>query len=216
MTDKYTDMITWRAKHIAMLMLCLMTFTLSCQAQKSSQQKARQLFDQVFQQVYGPQGSTLHYDVNLIGLYKTSGTIWYKGKKSKFVEGRYIAWNDGQTHHLVDTKKHTVTLYDATSDKKDKYSSNFKFVPDDYTYSMATTTEGIELTLTLKKGRKGMKLVKALLDKKTHAPINLRIKVAFFWAHIGISNFRSGNISDNTFVFPKKQYADYETIDKRE
>jgi hypothetical protein len=46
-------------------------------------------------------------------------------------------------------------------------------------------------------------------------PISLKIKVAFFWAHINISKFRSGGISDDIFVFPRKQYVGYELIDKR-
>ena len=60
-----------------------------------------------------------------------------------------------------------------------------------------------------------MKLVKAVVNKKTYAPINLKIKVAFFWAHINISDFKSGSINDAIFKFPQKQYANYEYIDKR-
>lgn len=177
--------------------------------------QARQMFDRTYQMVFGEQGCSLHYDVNLIGLYKTSGNIWYKGDKSKFIEKRYWAWNDGKTHHMVDTKKKTVTLYHAKSDDKDKYSSNFKFEPENYNYNVESTNEGYLITLKLKHGCQGMKLIKALIDKKTRAPISLKIKVAFFWANIHISNFKSGNIDNNTFVFPKNQYSNYTFIDKR-
>ena len=209
-------MIPWKARFVALLMFCLMATTLPCHAQKTNAQQAREMFDQTYQLVYGPQGCTLQYDVNLVGLYKTSGVIWYKGKKSKYNEGRKLAWNNGKTHHAVDLKKKTVTIYDAASEKRDKYSGYFKFSPEDYTYSVASTNKGYELTLTLKKGRKGMKLVKALIDKKSRAPINLSIKVAFFWAHVNILKFRSGGISDDTFVFPAQQYSSYEFIDMRE
>ena len=37
--------------------------------------EARQTFNKVYDMVFGPQGSTLRYDVNIIGLYKTHGTI---------------------------------------------------------------------------------------------------------------------------------------------
>ena len=131
------------------------------------------------------------------------------------MESRYWAWNDGKLYHLVDTKKKTVTLHDANSDKKDKSSSNFKFVPDNYNYAVESTNEGYLLTLKLKHGCQGMKLVKALIDKKTRAPISLKIKVAFFWANIHVSNFKSGNIDNNIFVFPKQQYSNYTFIDKR-
>ena len=41
--------------------------------------QAREMFDKVYQKTFGPQGSKLSYSVNIIGLYKTSGTIWLKG-----------------------------------------------------------------------------------------------------------------------------------------
>lgn len=177
--------------------------------------QARQMFDRTYKMVFGPQGSSLNYDVNLVGVYKTRGSICIKDKKSRFVEGRYAAWNDGVTHRLVDSKKKTVSIFNANSDKKDKYSSNFKFSADDYTYGVENTDKGYLLTLKLKSGRKGMKLIKALIDKQTRAPINLRIKVALFWANVNVTNFKSGGISDATFTFPSKQYASYKVIDKR-
>lgn len=198
---------------LAIILLAVPHF-LSAQETANSRQ-ARQMFDHTYNMVFGAQGCSLNYDVNLVGVYKARGSICYKGKKSKFVESRYIAWNDGVTHTLVDNKKKTVSIFDAESDKKDKYSSNFKFSPDDYTYSVENAEGGYLLTLKLKNGRKGMKIVKALIDKQTRAPINLRIKVALFWAHINITNFKSGNISDAIFKFPAKQYTSYKIIDKR-
>lgn len=198
---------------LAIILLAVPHF-LSAQETANSRQ-ARQMFDHSYNMVFGAQGCSLNYDVNLVGVYKARGSICYKGKKSKFVESRYVAWNDGQTHTLVDNKKNTVTIFDAESDKKDKYSSNFKFSPNDYTYSVENAEGGYLLTLKLKPGRKGMKIVKALIDKQTRAPINLRIKVALFWAHVNITNFKNGNVSDAVFKFPAKQYSNYKVIDKR-
>ncbi len=184
-------------------------------AQTPNEQQARRFFDQTYNMVFGKQGSSLHYDVNLVGIFKTSGDIWYKDNKSKFVDERFDVWNDGKTYYKVERKKKTVTLYDATSEKKDKYANDFTFEPENYTYNIADDPKGYLITLKLKKGKKGMKLVKILLDKKTRAPINLRIKVAFFWAHVNITKFKSGNISDQIFVFPRQTYANYDCIDKR-
>ncbi|MBQ9637319.1 MAG: hypothetical protein IJV36_05430 [Prevotella sp.] len=204
-----------RHKVTLLAIALLMVVSSLTAANTQNARQARKIFDHTFQLVFGAQGCTLHYDVNLVGVYKTNGNIWYKGKKSKFVEGRYLAWNDGQSYYLVDKKKRSVTIHDAESDEKDKYSSNFKFSPEDYNYSVETTAEGYLLTLKLKQGRKGMKLVKALVDKKTRAPISLRIKVAFFWANINITNFKSGGINDDVFRFPRKDYAGYALTDKR-
>ena len=56
--------------------------TIQAQETANSRQ-ARRIFNSAYQQVFGEKGATLHYDVNITGLYKTHGTIWYKGKKSK-------------------------------------------------------------------------------------------------------------------------------------
>ncbi len=171
--------------------------------------QARKIFDQTYQMVFGPQGSTLHYAVNLIGLYKTQGIIWYKGKKSKFVEPRYDAWNDGVSYTRVDKKKKTVAVYGANDPERDKYASKFKFDPENFTYHIADDGDCYLLTLKAKKKIKGVSEVSAWIDKHTRYPKNVKVKVALFSAHIKISNFKSGGISDDIFVFPAQQYKSY-------
>lgn len=200
-------------------LMCLVLLSMvMAQAQTTAQQnEARKTFDKVYNMVFGPQGSTLRYDVNIIGLYKTHGTIWYKGKKQRFSDERVNTWNDGTTAYMVFRKKKTVEIHEANSDKKDKYSGKFKFSLDDFDYSMKT--EGSDLLFILKQHKKAkgtIKEVRALVDAKTLAPKFVKIKVALFWAKIKISNFKSGGISDDMFVFPAKNYKEgYKWIDKR-
>lgn len=178
--------------------------------------EARAVFEKAYNQVFGPEGSTLHYDVNIVGLYKTSGTIWYKGEKNKFQDSKCNSWSDGKTTYMVYNKKKTVEIYDPHSDKGDKYKNKFKFTLDDFSYSMEKQGDKLEITLKQKKGAKGtVKQAKALLDEKTLAPISIRIKVLLFWANIKISNFKAGNLSDQLFVFPKDKYKDFKFVDKR-
>lgn len=200
------------------LMCLVLLGMVMAQAQTTAQQnEARKTFDKVYNMVFGPQGSTLRYDVNIIGLYKTHGTIWYKGKKQRFSDERVNTWNDGTTAYMVFRKKKMVEIHEANSDKKDKYSGKFKFSLDDFDYSMKT--EGSDLLFILKQRKKAkgtIKEVRALVDAKTLAPKFVKIKVALFWAKIKISNFKSGGISDDMFVFPAKNYKEgYKWIDKR-
>lgn len=200
---------------ILFLCLCL---SLGAQAQETPNAKqARRIFDQVYQMVFGPEGSQLTYKVNIIGLYKTQGTIWNKGKKSKFVDEKYIAWNDDVTYYRLERKKKTVTIYDAHSEERDKYATKFKFVPDNYTYSIKNDPEkGYYITLKAKKGVKGIKEARVLLDHHTHYPINVRVRVGIFRTTIKISNFKVGGITDDFFTFPQAQYQDYKYVDKRQ
>lgn len=180
--------------------------------------EARRIFEKAYNQVFGPQGCTLHYDVNLVGVYKTAGTIWYKGTKNKFIDSRADSWSDGVTMYTVYRKKKIIEVNDATSDKRDKYSAKFKFTLDDFDYSMERTNAGIVITLKQRRGARGtVKHAKALLDATTYAPKHIKIKVALFWANILITDFKSGGISDDMFVFPRQNYgSDYTYDDKRE
>ena len=203
-------------KKIVLMVLMLMAVLSSVHAEETpNSRQARRIFNQAYQQVFGEQGATLHYDVNITGIYKTNGTIWYKGKKSKFQDGKMRSWNDGKRVLIVRNKKKEVEVHDAKSNKSDKYTSKFKFEPENFDYSVAEDPEGLMLTLKAKKGRKGIKEVHALVERKTYNPIRVRIKIAFIWTTIKISDFQSGGITDDMLMFPKEQFQGYKYIDKR-
>lgn len=202
-------------KIVLLLLMALQTVSI-CAAETANEKQARRIFNQAYNQVFGEQGASLRYDVNIIGLYKTQGDICFKGKKQKFVDEKVNTWNDGVTAYMAYRKKREVHIHAANSDKKDKYSGKFKFSLDDFDYSIAEDNGLFLLTLKQKKKAKGtVKVVKAWVTKNGYEPVRLRLKVAFFWTTIGISNFKSGGIDDNVFVFPRSRYKDWTFIDKR-
>ena len=204
-----------RNKIILAVVLLLSALT-SLQAEDNpNARQARRIFNQAYQQVFGEQGATLRYDVNIIGIYKTYGTIWYKGKKSKFVDAKMNSWNDGETVYTIKKKKKEVEIHSAKNNKSDKYSSKFKFEPENFDYSIANHEQGLMLTLKAKKGVKGIKEIHALVKRQSYEPISLRIKIAFIWTTINISNFKSGGITDEMLRFPAEKYKDYKFVDKR-
>jgi hypothetical protein len=181
-----------------------------------NERQARRIFNSAYQQVFGEQGATLRYDVNITGIYKTWGNIWYKGKKSRFVDAKMNSWNDGTTVYTIKKKKKEVEIHDAKNNKSDKYSSKFKFVPENFDYSIANHEEGLMLTLKAKKGVKGgIREVHALVKRQSYEPIRVRIKISIIWTTIKISNFKSGGITDEMLRFPAEQYKDYKFVDKR-
>lgn len=205
-------------KKVLYIIIGILWAVLNVQAQEHetpNAKQARRMFMETYNMVYGEQGSQLHYKVNIIGIYKTEGSIWTKQKKSKFIDERYIAWNDDVTYYRLERKKKRITIYDAHSDERDKYATKFKFSPDNYTYSIKDSKEGYYITLKAKKGVKGIKEARCLLDKKTRYPISVRIKLGIFHTTIKISDFKVGGISDQLFVFPRDQYKDCEFVDKR-
>jgi outer membrane lipoprotein-sorting protein len=203
-------------RKIVLLIFLVLQTALAGAQQTDNEKQARRIFNQAYNQVFGDQGATLHYDVNIIGIYKTSGTIWYKGKKQKFVDERVNTWNDGTTAYMAFRKKKEVQIHHANSDKKDKYSGKFKFHPEDFDYSIGEDDGMFLLTLKQKKKAKGsIKVIKAWVTKKGYEPVRLRIKVAFIWTTVTVSDFRTGGITDDLFVFPRNQYKDWKFVDKR-
>ena len=174
------------------------------------------MFLDTYHRAFSEEGATMHYKVNIASLYKTEGTVWYKGKKSRFASKNSLGWNDGVTAYYTKEKKKTVEVYKASSKKKSKYEDKFKFEPDNYDYSIANVDDGYLITIKAKKGVDGVKEARILLDKRTRAPKSLKIKVAFFWATIHISNFQAGNLDDSLFVFPKAKFTGYKFIDRRD
>ncbi len=202
---------------ILLLMATMLSATAYISAEESANERqAKRIFNHAYELVFGEQGATLHYDVNITGIYKTSGTIWYKGKKSKFEDAKMNSWNDGVTVYTVKRKKkNEVEIHSARNNKSDKYSSKFKFVPENFNYSIANHEEGLMLTLKAKKGVKGIKEVQALVKRLSYEPIRLRIKIAFIWTTIKVSDFRSGGITDEILKFPAERYKNYKFVDKR-
>ncbi|MCR5239844.1 MAG: hypothetical protein K6E15_06725 [Prevotella sp.] len=201
---------------IFLVVVMLLSALTAVQAEDNpNARQARRIFNQAYQQVFGEQGATLRYDVNIIGIYKTYGTIWYKGKKSKFVDAKMNSWNDGETVYTIKKKKQEVEIHSAKNNKSDKYSSKFKFEPENFDYSIANHEQGLMLTLKAKKGVKGIKEVHALVKRQSYEPISVRIKIAFIWTTISISNFKSGGITDEMLRFPAEKYKDYKFVDKR-
>ena len=200
-------------KLILMMAIFLSSLSLNAQETANSRQ-ARQMFDRAYQKVFGQQGSSLHYKVNIIGIYKTEGTFWRKGKHHKFVDEKLSVWNDGVTAYVVEKKKKQVEIYRANSKKLNKHSDSFKFDPDDFYYHVAKESTGYKLTMKAKPRKKGIKEAFIWLSNN-YEPQRLRIKVAFIWTTIHISHFHSGDIDENIFVFPRQQYADWKTVDRR-
>lgn len=207
-------------KKVCLVLFVLMSvMAVEARVSLSNEEAARKVFEETYNKVFGPDGCTLKYDVNLVGIYKTSGTIWYKdyGKKMKFIDARGTSWNDGKTVYMVNSKKKVINIYDPHSKEMTKHTSKFKFSYDDFNYSMKENNGKLLLILKQKKGAKGtVKEAQVILDAKTHAPLMARAKVLLFWANIKISDFKAGDISDDLFIFPQEKFGkDYKYVDNR-
>ena len=203
-------------RELLLLLLCIMTGLTALGQRTFTAEEARQLFEEKYQMVFGEEGCSLHYAVNIIGLYKTEGSIWFKQGKSKFVDDKYTAWNDGSIYTRVERNKRKVEIFDMNDESRDKYASKFSFDADNYIYSAVEENEHYVFTLKAKKGVKGIKEAKCFINKATGYPESLRIKLFIITVTIKITDFQHGNLPDDIFIFPENLYADYTIIDHRQ
>lgn len=205
---------------VALLLPVFLTLFLSvsmpCAAAGGNDKTAQELFNKAYNQVMGPQGSSFHYAVNIVGIYKTEGDIIYKEKKSYFEENRMASWDNGTIVYKADKKKQEVNIYRSDDENRDKYLSKFDYDINKFEYSYITKGDCYEITAKVPNAKFfGVREAKILVKKSNLHPVSLTVKVAFMHATIKITNFKSGNVSDSSFVFPKKRFAGYKTIDHR-
>lgn len=201
---------------ILALILSLLPALPASAKDNTNSKEAKELFNKVYNNVFGPEGSSLTYSVNIIGLYKTKGDIVYKGNKVHYAEERYLAWEDGVTAYMVDKKKKTVSVYRHDDDKKDEQLAKFKYNVNDFDISYITQDAYYYITAKVRDSKFfGIREVVAKVNSKTLAPVSLTIKLAIIKTTVKITNFKSGGIKDSEFVFPRKQFADYKFVDKR-
>lgn len=199
-------------------LLCLLgcSVSLGLQAKSANDPKAKELFSKVHDMVFGPKGSLISYDVNIIGLYKTKGTIIYKGKKRQYSESRYMAWEDGVTAYMVDKEKKEVKIFKADDDSRAKYMSKFKYDLDNFDYSYKTEGDYYLLTAAVRDaGFFGVRWVTVKARRDNLHPVSLQVKLAFLRTTVAITKFRCGDIDDATFVFPREKFSGYTFIDNR-
>lgn len=207
-----------RKNYLLVIVLYIVTMAIPQQvfAANAQDAKAKELFNKVYDLVFGPKGSALSYKVNIIGLYKTEGTIVYKGKKVHYSEKRFSAWEDGITAYMVDKKKQEVNIYHHDDDDKDKYLSKFKYDVNNFDFSY--TTQGDYYLITAKVRNSsffGIKWVMAKVRKSNLYPVSMTIKLAMIKTTVEITSFRSGGIADSNFIFPKQRFKDYKMINHR-
>lgn len=202
--------------YISLLVSFLLLAAQPSFAAGGNDKKAQELFTKAYEQVMGPQGSSFHYSVNIVGIYKTEGDIIYKGKKSYFEESRMASWDNGTFVYKADKKKKQVNIYRSDDENRDKYLSKFNYDINKFEYSYITKDDCYEITAKVPNAKFfGVREAKILVKKSNLHPVNLTVKVAFMRATVNFSNFKSGNVSDNSFIYPKSRFTDYETIDHR-
>nr|MCR5313379.1 hypothetical protein [Bacteroidaceae bacterium] len=190
-------------RHI-LIMVMLLLGTCSIMAETPNEKQARNYFTRVYNMVYGKEGCSFSYSVNILGMYKATGSHWRKGRVYKYSEDRHDGWVDTLKYYKVDKKKKVVEVYRANDPGRTRFTSKIKFGLNDFNYHISNYSDKeFEISLNQKKGADGtIKHAKFIVDKKTLSPIKIKVKVIFFWITVDIQKFHHGINDDSIFVFP--------------
>ena len=187
-------------------------------AAEQDEAQAKEIFTKAYEHFYGKEGVQFKYDISILGIYHEQGWACYKGNKSKSAHDKTVMWNNGKLLYKLRLNKRLVEIHDPQVNKEDKMLQKFKFYPDEFNYSMKMDAGDYLITLKAKKDAKNtkMKEVRIRVDTATLHPRQLRIRVlGLFWAKVTLTDFKTGNIADSTFEFPKEKYADCKVEDRR-
>ena len=178
-------------------------------------QRGREVFDKAYNQFFGPEGSRITYSVNIIGLFKTSGTIWNKGKKSAWDEPKVRVWNNGEKYVRLDKSKKQIDIFFPNDPDRNSHSSLMEFNPENYNYELEEKDGEYHVLIKAKPKVSGIKNVTLALERQSLAPKYLKVKWGIFHIKIHLSNFKAGGISDEVFEFPAEKYKGYNIEDYR-
>lgn len=196
-------------------LLLLLIFGCQPVMAQNNEAQAKRMFMDAYNKVFGAAGCFMRYDAHLSFLYRSQGWASMKNGKYAYDDGKTHGWCDGKNYYYLDKKKKEVQILNGHSTKNGSVMDKFAFNPNNYHYHWTNSKEGYIITINAKKNVDGVKTAKVLLDKRTHNPKRISVKIAILWAKVDISGFRHGRINDAIYRFPRNRYKGYRIVDKR-
>lgn len=200
-------------KRIMMTVLTVM-LAMVCFGQQPA--KAKKILDKTSAALNAQGGASANFTMQSDGIGSTSGTIAIKGNKFRATTPEASTWYNGTTQWTYMKKTDEVNV--SNPDERQQSQLNpYKFITmykSGYRLGVKDVSGGWEVHLkALNMGRSIQEMYINVSNQ--YLPTKVRIREGKKWSTITISNFHAGNQSDDTFVFPAKDYPDAEIIDLR-
>lgn len=178
--------------------------------------KAKKILDKTASALNAQGGASANFTMQSDGIGSTSGTIAIKGNKFRATTPEASTWYNGTTQWTYMKKTEEVNV--SNPDERQQSQLNpYKFITmykSGYRLGVKDVSGGWEVHL--KALNMGRSIQEMYIDvNNQYLPTKVRIREGKKWSTITISNFQAGNQSDDTFVFPAKDYPDAEIIDLR-
>ncbi len=181
----------------------------------STAQTARQVLDRAAAVVTAKQGAKASFTIKGTQL-NTTGTIAIKGRKFQATTPQATVWFDGKTQWTYVNKNDEVNITTPSAQQVNAINPyTFIYIyKDGYASSLVSGKANYEVHLTTTK-QKAISEMYLLIDKKSYAPKQIRMKQKNGWTTIDISNFKQTALADGIFRFNTKDFPTAEVIDLR-
>ncbi len=195
-------------RHIIIALLCACSITVSGQT-------ARQVLDRTAAVVSDKSGTSAAFAIKGNNM-NTSGNIAIKGRKFHAATPQATIWFDGKTQWTYLKKNDEVNVSNPTDDELAAINPyNFIYLyKNGYTYTMTKKNGAFEVHLKAKE-KKSLSELYIVVNQKTYAPAQIRLKQKNGWTTIDISQFKKAKLADAAFRFNSKDFPTAEVIDLR-
>ena len=195
------------------VLVALMAMTAG--AQNAS--KARKVLDKTASIVNNKGGASANFKISGAKTGTMTGTISIKGNKFQANTPDASVWYNGKTQWAYMKSTDEVNISDP-NEAQQAQMNPYKFITlykSGYALSMKTLAGTYEVHLTATDAKRPIKEMYITINSKTYLPTTVKMLQGGKWSTITISNFKTANLSDATFVFNPKNYPDAEIVDLR-
>jgi len=202
-------------RKIALTFITLTIALLTCSAQNSKQALA--VLDKAAAKVGRAGGASATFKVTSSAYGNAYGSIAIKGNKFRATTPEATVWYNGKTQWSYMSSTNEVNV--STPTEAQQMSLNpYKFITiyrNGFDMTMTTSKSAYVVHLKAQNQRRTIKEMYITVNKTSYIPTQIKMRQAKGWSTITISNFKAKNLSDNLFVFNKKNYPNAEVIDLR-
>ena len=195
---------------VLMLMPCI-----SVNAQNEAQ--ARKILNKTASVIGNRGGASANFSISNSKIGSTAGTIAIKGNKFHARTPQSIVWFNGKTQWTYMKKTNEVNV--STPSQAQQMSMNpYTFInmyKSGYNISMKGVGGNHQIHLVAQNKKRSIQELYITINAKSYTPSQIKMRQGTTWSTINISNFKSKNVSNDTFVFNSKDFPKAEVVDLR-
>ncbi len=197
------------------LLILLSFITLSTFAQRA--EEARKVLDKTASIVGNRGGATANFSISGTKISSASGTISIKGNKFYAHTGDATVWYNGKTQWTYLKSINEVNVTTPTEAQRMRMNP-YTFITmykNGYALSMTQKGTNYQVHMVAQNKQRSVQEVFLTIDSRSYKPSTIKMREGQKWMTISISNFRTGKLSNELFVFKAKDFPSAEVIDLR-